>query len=357
MMKTMTKAIKRVTSGEGLESELAREAMEELMSGKAAEANIGALLAGLKAKGESPEEIAAFAEIMRRKSVRIEPEVEGDLIDMCGTGGSTVKTFNISTISAFLVAAAGFPVAKHGNRSNTSQSGSADLLEKLGVSLDAEPKQVEKAIEEAGLGFLYAPNHHPAMKHAAGPRRKLGIRTVFNLLGPLTNPAYADRHLMGVYDPELVKKFPLVLKRLGVTRALVVHGEPGIDEISTAGETYVGELKNEEINHYRIHPGEFGLPEVKPTDIGDLPPAESARLTLKILTGAATGPPRDIVLLNAGAGIYAAGGADSIKEGVKVAEETMESGRAYRVIENLIATTGNQATFKKISEETRKEGR
>ncbi len=351
-MKTMTKAIKRVTSGDTLKPDLARSAMEELMSGEATEAGIGALLAGLRTKGESPEEIAAFAEIMRGKSVRIEPEVEGELMDLCGTGGSSVKTFNISTISAFLVAATGIPVAKHGNRSNTSQSGSADLLEALGVDLDAEPEQVESSIEETGLGFLYAPNHHPAMKHAAGPRRKLGVRTVFNLLGPLTNPASADRHLMGVYGPELVEKFPRVLNRLGVNRALVVHGEPGIDEISTAGSTYVGELDGGRIDHYEIHPGDFGLPEVEAGEIGDLPPGESAGLALRILTGEETGPPRDIVLLNAGAGIYVAGRADSIEEGIKVAEETIESGRAYRVTADFIATTGDSEKIKRLEDKT-----
>ncbi|MFP4507704.1 MAG: anthranilate phosphoribosyltransferase [Candidatus Acetothermia bacterium] len=350
-MKTMSKAIEKVTSGEGLEPDLAREAMDKLMSGDAAETNIGALLAGLKAKGESPGEIAAFAETMRHKAVRIDPKVDGELMDMCGTGGASVKTFNISTISTFVVAGAGYPVAKHGNRSNTSRSGSADLLEALGVNLDADPGMVERSIEETGLGFLYAPNHHPAMKHAAGPRSELGIRTVFNLLGPLTNPASADRHLMGVYEPELVEKFPFVLKKLGVSRALVVHGEPGMDEISTAGRTYVGELGNGEIDHYEIKPRDFGLPEVEPSAVGDLPPEESARLTLEVLSGENTGKRRDIVLLNAGAGIYVAGGADSIGEGIEVARKTIYSGRGYRAARELVAMAGNEEKFKDLERE------
>ena len=349
-MTTMTEAIEKVIAGEGLEPETARGAMNELMSGNASKTNIGALLAGLRAKGESPEEIAAFAEIMRQKSIGLKPDVDHGLVDMCGTGGSSVKTFNISTISAFPVAGAGYPVAKHGNRSNTSRSGSADLLEALGVELDSDPGRIEKAIETSGLGFLYAPRFHPAMKHAAKPRRELGVRTVFNLLGPLTNPASAERHLMGVYDPELVEKFPLVLRKLGVKRALVVHGEPGIDEISTAGETYVGELKEGEISHYRVHPEDFGLPEVNPEAIGDLAPEESARLAIEILNDETEGPARDIVLLNSAAGIYVAGGAKSIQEGIGIAENSLESGSAYRALQDLVEATGNPEELSRLEE-------
>ena len=350
MMTTMTEAIEKVIAGKGLEPETARGAMNELMSGNASKTNIGALLAGLRAKGESPEEIAAFAEIMRQKSIGLEPDVDHGLVDMCGTGGSSVKTFNISTISAFPVAGAGYPVAKHGNRSNTSRSGSADLLEALGVELDSDPDRIEKAIETSGLGFLYAPRFHPAMKHAAKPRRELGVRTVFNLLGPLTNPASAERHLMGVYDPGLVEKFPLVLRKLGVKRALVVHGEPGIDEISTAGETYVGELNHGDISHYRIHPEDFDLPEVDPEAIGDVAPEESARLALEILNGKTEGPARDVVLLNSAAGIYVAGGAKSIAEGIEIAENALKSGSAYRSLQDLVEATGNPEELSRLEE-------
>lgn len=354
-MTKMRQAVEQVAAREDLNPNLARGAMEELMGGESPQATIGALLAGLKSKGESVEEIAAFAEVMRKKSIKINPDVDQDLVDMCGTGGSPVKTFNISTISTFLVAGAGFPVAKHGNRSNTSQSGSADLLEALGVNLDASPDQVERAIEDTGLGFLYAPNLHPAMKHAAKPRKDLGIRTVFNLLGPLTNPASATRQLLGVYDPELVDKFPKVLRKLGITRALVVHGLVGIDEISNVGETYVGELDHGEISHYKICPGDFGLPKANLEDIGDLSPTENARLAIGILTGAKTGPARNVVLLNGGAGIYVAGGADSIQEGIEKAGESLQSGAAYQVLRKLVKRTGKIETLDKLEQDLTKE--
>ncbi|MFP4589052.1 MAG: anthranilate phosphoribosyltransferase [Candidatus Acetothermia bacterium] len=350
-MNFMKEALSSVTDRRDLDPGLAKDSMRELMNGESTAANIGALLAALKVKGESVGEIAALGEVMREKSVKIKPDLEAELVDLCGTGGSPVKTFNISTISAFVVAGAGFPVAKHGNRSNTSQSGSADLLEALGVDLDVEPRQVEQVIEQIGLGFLYAPNLHPAMKHAAKPRRELGIRTVFNLLGPLTNPASAARHLLGVCDPDLVDKFPQVLAELGVTRALVVHGLAGIDEISTAGETYVGELREGQIDHYKIHPGDFGFPEAELEDIADLPPRESAELALGIIDGSCRGPARDVVLLNAGAGIYVAGGADSIGEGVEVACQSIESGAAYRVTRELVQYTGTLQAWDCLKED------
>lgn len=350
-MTKMRQAVERVTASEDLDPNLARGAMNELMEGESTQAAIGALLAGLKSKGESVEEIAAFAEVMRKKSVKINPEVNGELVDMCGTGGSKVKTFNISSISTFLVAGAGFPVAKHGNRSNTSQSGSADLLESLGIDLDASPKQVKRAIEEVDLGFLYAPKLHPAMKHAAKPRKELGIRTVFNLLGPLTNPASATRHLLGVYDPDLVDKFSAVLKKLGLTRALVVHGEVGVDEISNVGQTCVGELDHGQISHYKVRPKDFGFSEADLEDIGDLSPAENARLAIRILAGEQKGPARDVVLLNAGAGIYVAGGADSIHEGIEKARESLQSGQAYRVLRRLVNRTGDIGTLNNLEKD------
>ncbi len=347
-MTLIKEAIEHVTDRNDLTPDLARGAMDELMSGESSETNIGALLAGLKSKGVSVEEIAAFADVMRKKSIKINPELDEDLMDMCGTGGSTVKTFNISTISAFVVAGAGFPVAKHGNRSNTSQSGSADLLEVLGVDLDAKPKQVKEAIEEVGIGFLYAPNLHPAMKHAAKPRRDLGIRTVFNILGPLTNPASASRQLLGVYDRDLVEKFPPVLDKLGVNRALVVHGLAGIDEISTVGKSYVGELNHGKIDHYTIHPRDFDLPVADPEDIRDLSPAVSARLAIDIMAGEIEGTARDIVLLNAGAGIYVAGGGNSLREGLELARESIDSGEAYRKVRELVRETGTADNLSEV---------
>ncbi len=354
-MNQMKQAIEHVTDSKDLDPGLARGAMNELMNGESSKTNIGALLAGLRSKGESAEEIAAFAKVMREKSIKINPEVSEELIDMCGTGGSSVKTFNISTISAFVVAGAGFPVAKHGNRSNSSQSGSADLLEALGVNLDTSPEQVERTIEEIGIGFLYAPNLHPAMKHAAKPRSELGIRTVFNILGPLTNPASASRQLLGVYDPDLVEKFPSVLEKLGVNRALVVHGLSGIDEISTVGETYVGEIDQGEISHYRIHPNDFGLSETEPSDITDLPPEDSARLALGILRGEIEGPAREIVLMNAGAGIYVAGGGNSIREGIDLARRSIDTGEAYGKVKKLVKETGRLVDLEEL-EETKSRG-
>jgi len=354
-MTLMKEAIERVTERKDLDASLARGAMSELMNGESSETNIGALLAGLKSKGESAEELAALAEVMRKKSIKICPDIKGELIDMCGTGGSSVKTFNISTISAFVVAGAGFPVAKHGNRSNTSQSGSADLLEDHGVNLKTNPEKVEKTIEKIGIGFLYAPNLHPAMKHAARSRSELGIRTVFNLLGPLTNPASASRQLLGVYAPSLVEKFPAVLKQLGVNRALVVHGLSGIDEISTVGDSYIGELNRGKISHYRIHPEDFGLPEVNPKEIGDLPPDDSAALALEILKGETDGPARDVVLLNAGAGIYVAGGANSIGAGIERARRTIDSGAAFRKLQNLLEETGKSEAMAKLKKIPQKE--
>ncbi|MBS3737048.1 anthranilate phosphoribosyltransferase [Candidatus Bipolaricaulota bacterium] len=351
----MKQAIERVTDRKDLDPDLARGAMNELMNGESSETNIGALLAGLKSKGESATEIAAFAHVMREKSIKINPEVDKELVDMCGTGGSSVKTFNISTISAFVVAGAGFPVAKHGNRSNTSRSGSADLLEALGVNLAASPDQVERTIEKVGIGFLYAPNLHPAMKHAAKPRSELGIRTVFNLLGPLTNPASASRQLLGVYDPQLVEKFPAVLRKLGVNRVLVVHGLEGIDEISPTGETYVGELDQDEINRYRIHPRDFGLPLASPEEIKDLPPKSSARLAVGILKGRIDGPARDVVLLNSGAGIYVAGGGNSIQEGLELARQAIDSGDAYRKAKELVKATGSLDAFDELESTPREE--
>ena len=347
-MTLIKEAIEHVTDRKDLDPELASGVMNALMSGESSDTNIGALLAGLKSKGESVEEIAAFADVMREKSIKINPELTTELVDMCGTGGSRVKTFNISTISAFVVAGAGFPVAKHGNRSNTSQSGSADLLEALGVDLNAEPAQIENALEHAGIGFLYAPNLHPAMKYAAKPRQELGIRTVFNILGPLTNPASASRQLLGVYSRDLVEKFPPVLNKLGVKRALVVHGLVGIDEISTVGKTFVGELNDGKIDHYTVTPRDFDLPEANLSDLRDLSPEESARLAIGIMTGKVEGPARDVILVNAGAGIYVAEGGKSLREGLELARQAIDSGEAYRRANKLIKEMGVANDLKEI---------
>lgn len=338
-MSYMKEAIGQIVEGINLSPDLATGAMNELMSGSCSSMLISAFLTGLVVKGETVEEIAAFAKVMREKSISINPKVTKDIVDVCGTGGAKLKTFNISTVSAFVIAGAECPVAKHGNRSNTSKSGSADILEALGVNLDADPKTVERAIEEVGIGFLYAPNLHPAMKYAVGPRKELGIRTVFNILGPLTNPAKATCHLLGVFHPKLVDKFPEVLAKLGVKRALVVHGMDGIDEISTLGETYVGELNDGKIKHYRIHPQDFDLKTADLEQIKNRAPSESADLAVKILNNNSPNQLLEIVLLNAGAGIYVAGGAESIEGGIEKAEESIKSGQAYGKLKQLVEKT------------------
>lgn len=337
----MRSAIAALAEGK-LDGELAAAAMAEIMEGRCSPAQIGAFLMGLRVKGETPEEIAAMARVMRECAVRIAPKVEGPLLDLCGTGGAPVKTFNVSTIAAFVVAGCGVAVAKHGNRSNTGKCGSADLLEALGVDLEADPEVAEKAIEEIGIGFLFAPRFHPAMRHAAGPRRELGIRTAFNLLGPLTNPAGADVQLLGVFHPRLVELFPEVLRLLGVKRALVVHGRDGVDEISTTGPTYVGELRDGRIEHYEIRPEEFGLRRATPQEVGTLAPAEAAAVARAILKGELAGPRYEIVLLNAAAGLYIAGRANSIAEGMELAAESITSGRAYAKLQALIERMGRR---------------
>ncbi|MFQ6090733.1 MAG: anthranilate phosphoribosyltransferase [Candidatus Bipolaricaulia bacterium] len=337
---TMKEAIQYLAEGKELGSELARTTMLELMDGQCTPAQIGAFLMGLRLRGEGPEELTGMAQAMRERSVRIRPQVNGTLVDVCGTGGAPLKTFNISTVSAFVIAGAGVAVAKHGNRSNTSKSGSADVLEALGLNLEVSPEILEEAIEEIGIGFLFAPKFHPAMRHAIRPRRELGIRTVFNLLGPLTNPAGAEAHLMGVFHLELVEKFPAVLRSLGVKRAMVVHGIDGIDEISTLGPTCVGELNEEEIRNYEITPEEFGLKRTTIDKIANVQPQASARLTLEILKGKLRDERYEIVLLNSGAGIYVAGGAATIEDGLGKAQESIISGQALEKLLGLIEKSG-----------------
>ncbi len=341
-MQAMRDAIKQIAAGKDLTSKQAAEAMNELMSGGCPDLFISAFLMGLKLKGESIQEITALAKVMREKSIRINPRLKSELVDVCGTGGASLKTFNISTISAFVIAGAGCHVAKHGNRSHTSKSGSADLLEALGANLNADSKTIQSAIEEIGIGFLYAPNLHPAMKYAVPTRKALKIRTVFNILGPLTNPARATCHLMGVFDPELVNKFPQVLKNLGVKRCLVAHGAGGMDEISTLGKTYLGELKESKIRHYSIRPQQYGFNPPNLELIKNIPPQQSAQLATRILKNELKDGRLEIVLLNAGAGIYTTGKASSIEEGIQLAEESIKSGAAYRKLMQFIEKTGGK---------------
>ena len=324
--------IERVTEGENLTQTEAREAATAIFE-DATEAQIGALLTALRAKGETEIEIAGFAEGMRDAARTITPERDV-LVDTCGTGGDDYDTINVSTTSAIVAAGAGVPVAKHGNYSVSSSSGSADVLEEIGVTVDAEPPAVEGHIQDAGIGFMLAPVFHPAMKAVIGPRKELGMRTVFNVLGPLTNPAGADAQVIGVYNPELVPIIGRALANMEIERALVVHGS-GLDEIAIHGETNVAEVSGNEITEYIITPADLGLDYADISEVGGGSPAENAADMRAIVTGEEQGAKRDIILANAGAAIYIAGRADSLNEGVRLAAEAIDSGAAAAKLEEL----------------------
>jgi anthranilate phosphoribosyltransferase len=328
----MKEYIRRVTDGEDLSLEGAREAAS-LVFEEATEAQIGALLAALRAKGETETEIAGFAQGMREAARTISPDRE-PLVDTCGTGGDGHDTINVSTTSSFVVAGAGVPVAKHGNYSVSSSSGSADVLEELGVTIDAEPPAVERCIEDIGMGFMLAPVFHPAMKAVIGPRKELGMRTIFNVLGPLTNPAGADAQVVGVYDPDLVPVLADALSQMAVDRALVVHGA-GLDEIGVHGESTVAEVDGDDVKEYTVTPDALGVGTYDLTDVAGGSPTENARDLRGILEGDVGGAKRDIILANAGAAIYVAGEADSLEAGVDAARESIDSGGAIEQFEAL----------------------
>jgi len=328
----MKEFIAKVVDGGRLSAEEAEGAMELIMSGSATPAQIASFITALRMRGESAEELAAFARVMRRFSARINPRVEGRLVDTCGTGGDASGTFNISTTAAFVAAGAGVYVAKHGNRGVSSRSGSADMLEALGVRIDLAPEQVERCIESTGMGFMFAPVFHSAMKHALAPRREIGIRTVFNLLGPLTNPAGAQAQVLGVYSEHVVELLAEALRELGTEHALVVHGYPGIDELSVCGSTRVAEVKGEV---YQVEPEEFGFSRVELKELRGGSAQENAELARRLLAGKVEGAKRDVVLLNAGAAVYVAGRAKSIASGISEAERSIDSGRAMEKLEAL----------------------
>jgi anthranilate phosphoribosyltransferase len=313
------------------------EVMRTIMTGGATPAQIGGFLVGLRMKGETVGEIAAAAAVMRELATRVEVDAE-NLVDTCGTGGDASGSFNISTASAFVTAAAGARVAKHGNRSISSKSGSADVLEAAGVRLDLTPEQVARCIEEVGVGFMFAPAHHGAMKHAIGPRREMGVRTIFNVLGPLTNPAGAPNQVLGVFSDELLEPLANVLQRLGSRHVLVVHARDGLDEISIGDKTEVAELKDGVVRRYSVQPEQFGMTR---TPISELA-VESAEQSLAIIRSLLEdnpGPARDIVCLNAGAAIYAAGVVESLADGVKRADAAIASGEARNRLDRLVILT------------------
>ena len=324
--------IGQVAEGESLSQSEAREA-STLVFEEATPAQIGGLLTGLRAKGETEAEIAGLAEGMRAVARTISPD-RTPIVDTCGTGGDGYDTINVSTAAAIVVSGAGVPVAKHGNYSVSSSSGSADVLDAVGVEIDADPAAVKRAIERDGIGFMLAPVFHPAMKAVIGPRRELGMRTVFNILGPLTNPAGADAQVIGVYDPALVPVMADALAKMEVQRALVVHGA-GLDEIALHGESIVAEVSGSTTTEYTISPSEMGLDAAPVEAIEGGSPTENAEALRDIVAGRASGAPRDIVLANAGAAIYVAGETESIREGVELARESLTSGAAARQLERL----------------------
>ena len=314
-----------------METEMA-VCMKEIMEGKATDAQIGALLAALRIKGETVEEITGAAKVMREKATTIKAP-EG-VLDTCGTGGDMSHTFNISTTTAFVVAASGIPVAKHGNRSVSSRSGSADVLEALGVRIDLQPEKVEKCLFETGFGFLFAPLFHPAMKYAIGPRREMGIRTIFNILGPITNPAGAKRQILGVFANKLTETLAMVLANLGAIEAMVVHGDDGLDEVSVCSKTRVSRLKNGNVDNFIIEPEDFGIWRSKIEDIRGGDKDDNALITLSVLNGE-KGPRRDIVLLNAAAGIIVSGKTEDFRTALTMAEDSIDSGRAMKKLEDI----------------------
>jgi len=334
-------AIGTLVAGRRLADADAAGIMHSIMTGQATPAQVGCLLTALRMRGESPAEIAAFARVMREHAIRIRPDVAGTLVDTCGTGGDGAQTFNISTAAAFVTAGAGVPVVKHGNRAMSSRCGSADVLLALGVSLDVAPAAQEQIVEQIGIAFLFAPAHHPAMRHVAGIRQELGCRTVFNLLGPLANPAGADAQLLGVYSPDLTGVVADVLGLLNVSRAKVVHGD-GMDEITTTGETLVAELSTGKLQRYTLAPEKFGISRAARDDLAGGDAAHNARILLDVLEGE-RGAARDIVLLNAGAAICLGGRAPELRAGIASARVSIDSGAALAKLHALADATRGAA--------------
>lgn len=331
-------AISKVVQRENLTEKEAIDVMTEIMTGKATEAQVASFITALRMKGETIDEITGCAKVMREHATRIAVKAgidRGIIADTCGTGGDKTKTFNVSTAAAFVVAGAGVVVAKHGNRAVSSKCGSADVLEALGVNLDMPSEKVEECINKIGIAFLFAPLLHLAMKYAIGPRKQLGIRTIFNILGPLTNPAGANVQVLGVYSPDLTKPLCSVLKNLGSKGAFVVHGMDSTDEISITGKTRVSELKNGKVKTYTIKPQDFGLKKASLKDIAGGDAKENAAIITGIFEGK-KGPKRDIVLLNAAAVLTAAGKSKNIKDGIKLAEESIDTGGAKKKLKELI---------------------
>jgi anthranilate phosphoribosyltransferase len=340
-------AISQLLDNQSLTAEQAEAVMDQIMTGETTPAQIGGFLVALRVKGETVDEITGCARAMRRAAVRVVPRQNSALgqcalIDTCGTGGDGSGTFNISTTTAFVAAGAGLRVAKHGNRSISSRSGSADVLTALGVNLDLAPEQIAGCLDETGIGFLYAPKLHPAMRYAIGPRRELGVRTVFNVLGPLTNPAGAQAQILGVYDPALTEIMARVLRDLGSRAAYVVHGHGGLDELTTTGPNRVSSFGlggKEDVVTKTLDPQTLGLPLARPEDLLGGEPEENARITRDVLSSRDRGPRRDVVLLNAAAALHVGGLADDLESGLTLAQASIDSGAAQHTLEAMIAYT------------------
>ena len=345
---TITEAIKKAVDRQNLSAEEAESVLNQIMTGQCTDAQIASLLTALRMKGETVEELTGFARVMRRKAAAVRPrshvasEIGGTereaLIDTCGTGGDVSGSFNISTATAFVVAGCGVRVAKHGNRSVSSQCGSADVVEALGVKIELEPERIAACIDEVGIGFLHAPLLHEAMKYVAPARRQMGIRTIFNMLGPLTNPAGANAQVIGVYAAHLTEVLAEVLRALGSTRALVVHGSDGLDEITISAESKVTELKDGELTTYTVKPEDFGLRRATLEEVRGGDARQNSQIILEVLEGS-EGPRRDVVLLNAAAALVASSRASDFLEGVRLAADSIDTGRARAKLERLIEFT------------------
>jgi len=348
MTRVIKETIQKLVEGTNLTAEESRQTITEIMRGQTTDAQTASFLTALRLKGETVEELTAFAKVMRENCCLIKPKVHGRLVDTCGTGGDKLKTFNISTAAAFVVAGAGVSVAKHGNRSVTSKSGSADVLEKLGVNLNVEPQAVEKVIEQVGIGFMFAPAFHPAMKYAIAPRKEIGIRTVFNLLGPLTNPACANAQLLGVYESKLTLPLAYALKSLGCEEAMVVYGVDGLDEISTVGKTDIAWLREGEVATMETAPHDFGVEQARIDVLQGATPEENAQTLFRILNDCNVADDyakRDIVLVNAAAGIIVGGKAEDFGYGMEVARNSIGSGAAYLKLKTFIKASGGDLTL------------
>ena len=325
-----------------LTSDQAKATMKEIMSGEATSSQVAAFLIGLKKKRETADEVTALAQVMREFSRRIHPKINGYLLDTCGTGGDRRKTFNVSTTAAFVIAAAGVPVAKHGNRSFTSKCGSADVLEQLGLNLNMEPELIERAIEEIGIGFMFTPNFHPAMKSVASVRREIGVRTVFNILGPLTNPAGANAQLIGVYDSELLEPMCLAAQNLGAKSVMTVYGLDGVDEISMTGKTIIVKRQNGRVFRDEVEPEDLGFKRSTAEEVSGSDPEENARLTAKILSGHLRhdDPRLQMVLVNAAAGLVLCDEVETFREGVEIASKVVHDGKPFQTLYQLVEFSG-----------------